>query len=78
MDGGGVRGYLELCILEAVQQILGGKIPIQRFFDLIAGTGTGALVAIGLGLKGWLVADCVGEYKSFCKDAFTPHSKYSW
>lgn len=33
-----MRGILELEILRAVELALGGKIPIQAFFDLIVGT----------------------------------------
>jgi patatin-like phospholipase/acyl hydrolase len=39
---GGIRGIVELEVLRAIQQELGGtggeKIPIQAFFDLIVGT----------------------------------------
>lgn len=35
---GGIRGIIELEILRAIELALGGKIPIQRFFDLIVGT----------------------------------------
>lgn len=33
-----MRGILELEVLRAVELALGGKIPIQAFFDLIVGT----------------------------------------
>ncbi len=35
---GGVRGIVELEVLRAIENALGGKIPVQRFFDLIVGT----------------------------------------
>jgi patatin-like phospholipase/acyl hydrolase len=35
---GGVRGIIELEVLRAIECSLGGKIPVQRFFDLIVGT----------------------------------------
>lgn len=35
---GGMRGILELEVLRAIELALGGKIPIQAFFDLIVGT----------------------------------------
>ena len=33
-----MRGILELEVLRAIELALGGKIPIQAFFDLIVGT----------------------------------------
>ena len=38
MFSGGVRGIIELEVLKAIETELGGKIPIQAFFDLIVGT----------------------------------------
>lgn len=35
---GGMRGIVILEVLSAVQKELGGKIPVQDFFDLIVGT----------------------------------------
>lgn len=35
---GGIRGIAELEVLLHIEKALGGKIPIQSFFDLIVGT----------------------------------------
>jgi patatin-like phospholipase/acyl hydrolase len=35
---GGIRGISELVILQKLEEALGGKLRIQMFFDLIAGT----------------------------------------
>lgn len=35
---GGVRGIVELEVLKAIERELGGKLPIQVFFDLMVGT----------------------------------------
>jgi hypothetical protein len=35
---GGIRGIVELGVLQAIEKKLGGKIPIRAFFDLIIGT----------------------------------------
>jgi patatin-like phospholipase/acyl hydrolase len=59
--------YLHLFKLE---DRLGGNIRIQRFFDLIAETSTGALIALGLGIKDWILIDCENTYKSLCNEAF--------
>lgn len=49
LDGGGVRGYLTACILANIEKYLNdGKsdyTPLGKYFDLIAGTSTGAIIA---------------------------------
>lgn len=46
VDGGGVRGIIPAVFLEELQQRL--DRPLYSYFDLIAGTSTGALLALGL------------------------------
>lgn len=43
LDGGGVRGIIELEVLRCLQTTIGVDIPIQSYFDLIVGTSTGNL-----------------------------------
>ncbi|WP_200764028.1 patatin-like phospholipase family protein [Nitrosophilus alvini] len=49
LDGGGVRGYLSVRILENIEKHLnekeGNKKPLGERFDLIVGTSTGAIIA---------------------------------
>lgn len=44
LDGGGIRGVVTARILEEVQEILGEDQPLNKYFDLIAGTSTGAII----------------------------------
>ncbi len=48
LDGGGIRGVFPAAILARLEEHL--EHPIGRYFDLIAGTSTGGIIAIGLGL----------------------------
>lgn len=48
LDGGGIKGIFSAAILAAVEEDLG--IRIVDCFDLIAGTSTGGIIALGLGL----------------------------
>lgn len=41
LDGGGIRGVVELALLEKVQHRIGLQLPAHAFFDLIMGTSTG-------------------------------------
>jgi hypothetical protein len=77
LDGGGVRGIIELRFLEEIESKFNNEIRIQRFFDLIAGTSTGALIALGLGIKDWSVQDCKSKYLDLCIKAFQPRKKWT-
>ena len=48
VDGGGIWGVIPALILAAIEEQT--KQPIGDFFDLIAGTSTGGIIAIGLGM----------------------------
>lgn len=41
LDGGGIRGIVEIAILEIIERRVGLKVPIRDLFDLIVGTSTG-------------------------------------
>lgn len=48
LDGGGIKGIFSAGVLAAIEEDLG--ITVTDHFDLIAGTSTGGIIAIGLGL----------------------------
>ena len=48
LDGGGIRGVFPAAFLAKLEEHL--SHPIGSYFDLIAGTSTGGIIAIGLGL----------------------------
>ena len=48
LDGGGIRGVFSAAILAAIEKDL--KVNLTDHFDLIAGTSTGGIIAIALGL----------------------------
>jgi patatin-like phospholipase/acyl hydrolase len=53
IDGGGIRGLIPALVLLEIEQRLmkaGKARPFASIFDLIAGTSTGALIALGLAL----------------------------
>lgn len=49
IDGGGILGTFPAAFLAGLEQHLQGR-PIGSYFDLIAGTSTGGIIAIGLAL----------------------------
>lgn len=48
LDGGGIRGVFSAAILAAIEEDLDERLVDH--FDLIAGTSTGGIIALGLGL----------------------------
>src|SRR3954447_2106513 len=46
IDGGGIRGVIPATILQAIEEQM--KRPIAEGFDVIAGTSTGGILALGL------------------------------
>ncbi len=60
LDGGGIRGVLTLSILKAIEDEM--KKPLCEYFDYIAGTSTGAIIAAGLA-RGMSVNELIGFYQ---------------
>ena len=48
LDGGGIKGIFAAAVLAAIEEDLGTSVV--QHFDLIAGTSTGGIIALGLGL----------------------------
>jgi hypothetical protein len=75
LDGGGVRGLISLGILQRMEDTLKSRLAhpeafrLAHYFDLIAGTSTGSIIATALAL-GWRVADIRSLYDEICPAAF--------
>lgn len=48
LDGGGIKGAFTASVLATLEKAIGE--PVGRHFDLIAGTSTGGILAVGLGM----------------------------
>jgi hypothetical protein len=51
LDGGGIRGVYAASILADIEKDITRGALVSDYFDAIAGTSTGGIVAIGLGLR---------------------------
>lgn len=74
LDGGGLRGVLTLGILREIETLLRERhgdpnLRLGHYFDLIAGTSTGAIIAAGLSL-GMTVDEVHGHYMNLGKIVF--------
>ena len=71
IDGGGMRGIIPAYILSKIDALVkerGDKRPLYAHFDLVAGTSTGALLALGLTApagKSALKRDSLEPFKVF-------------
>ncbi|MET1034061.1 MAG: patatin-like phospholipase family protein [Arthrobacter sp.] len=76
LDGGGLRGILSLGILERIEALLrerhGGSQDFRlcHYFDLMAGTSTGAIIAAALA-QGWSVAQVREKYLGLGRRVFS-------
>ena len=67
LDGGGLRGILTLAILQQIETLLRArhgndpKFRLCHYFDLVAGTSTGAIIAATVAL-GWSVEQIRAKY----------------
>jgi uncharacterized protein len=75
LDGGGLRGILTLGILRHVERVLRDRhgddasFRLCHYFDLIAGTSTGAIIAAALAL-GMSVDEVIGHYRQLGREVF--------
>lgn len=71
IDGGGIRGYFSAHILERIQQELG--VNFSEYFDLIAGTSTGSIIAAALAIN-HPISEVTKLYKDKGKEIFKPRA----
>ncbi len=50
VDGGGIRGIIPALVLAELERLTGS--PADDLFDLVAGTSTGGLIALGISRSG--------------------------
>ena len=65
LDGGGIRGLITLGILEKIEMLVKEKTgqKLGEYFDYVAGTSTGAIIAAGLS-RGMTVGELIDFYTS--------------
>ena len=61
IDGGGIKGVFAASFLAELEKTLGE--PLVDHFDLISGTSTGGIIALGLGM-GLSAAEILSFYES--------------
>ena len=74
LDGGGLRGMMTVQVLRRIEALLQERfndrtMRLGDYFDLIAGTSTGAIIAAGLSL-GMTVDEIEGHYRALGNKVF--------
>lgn len=67
LDGGGIRGVIEAVILAEVEKLI--DRPLNKYFDLIAGTSTGSILGAGIAI-GRKSEDIIELYRRRGKSIF--------
>jgi len=62
IDGGGIKGVFPAAFLATVEDAIGGHVA--NYFDLIVGTSTCGIIALGLGL-GLSATEILGFYETY-------------
>ena len=76
IDGGGIRGILPLAALARLEhQYLGGA-SIANYFDLVTGTSTGGIIALGLA-RGLTATEILAIYVERGGEVFPPYGRVS-
>jgi patatin-like phospholipase/acyl hydrolase len=76
LDGGGVKGYTSLIILQRILRTLKDVAGLENeprpfeVFDLIVGTSTGGLIAIMLGRLEMSIDEAIKQYEEVGKEVF--------
>jgi patatin-like phospholipase/acyl hydrolase len=67
IDGGGIKGVFPAAFLADIEETL--EHPLHSYFDLIAGTSTGGIIALGLGL-GLRASEILEFYRKYGPEIF--------
>ena len=75
IDGGGIKGVFPASFLATVDNSVEGSVA--DYFDLIVGTSTGGIIALGLGL-GLSAKEILSFYEEFGPLIFSSNRKFPW
>src|SRR5438034_3754911 len=75
IDGGGIKGVFPASFLSVIEDSIGDNVA--DYFDLIVGTSTGGIIALGLGL-GFSSAKILEFYEELGPAIFKGHHLIRW
>ena len=75
IDGGGIKGAFPASFLATVEDSIGDRVA--NYFDLIVGTSTGGIIALGLGLE-LSAQEILAFYEAFGPRVFGGNHRLGW
>ena len=75
IDGGGIKGVFPAAFLASIEQSL--QVNVGDYFDLIVGTSTGGVIALGLG-AGMSAGELLAFYEELGPKIFAGHRLTRW
>jgi hypothetical protein len=75
IDGGGIKGAFPASFLAAIEENVGDNV--SKYFDLIVGTSTGGIIALGLGL-GMTSKEILSFYEGLGPKVFKGVRPFLW
>ncbi|KAK5014624.1 hypothetical protein LTR16_003766 [Cryomyces antarcticus] len=70
LDGGGIRGIIELALPDKLEDRIGLDLPLHDLFDLIVGISTGGIIALGLAMTQYNVSVMKQRFLDLAKRTF--------
>jgi hypothetical protein len=77
IDGGGIKGLFPATVLAELERRYLGGASIAGYFDLVAGTSTGGIIALGLG-AGLTASQMTNIYLTRGAEVFPKPSNTAW
>ena len=74
LDGGGIKGVFPAAFLASIEEEV--ESSIGEYFDLIVGTSTGGIIALGLGL-GFAAKELLSFYQDLGSQVFAGNRRGS-
>jgi hypothetical protein len=71
IDGGGIKGLVPALVLQELEQLCGG-VAVRELFDLVVGTSTGGILALGTCVANRQVEEMAHVYEHRAAEIWTP------
>eukprot|EP01047_Picozoa_sp_COSAG01_P039440 COSAG01_NODE_3260_length_6337_cov_11.824784_2_plen_488_part_00 len=70
IDGGGIKGLIPAIVIQKIEKLCGDR-PVHELFDLVCGTSTGGILALGTCVAKVPVAEMIDVYRNRATDIWT-------
>jgi predicted acylesterase/phospholipase RssA len=75
IDGGGIKGLIPAIVIQKIEELCDGR-PVHELFDLVCGTSTGGILALGTCVAKRPVAEMIDVYRNRATEIWTKRWSY--